>query len=260
MKDAKWLYHLTITNIAEKIKHYGMTSAKTRIGRAVANPQGSFAQNRKKMEQEKSKTRLVNYLAEFLARGCPIEKLKLTSGKYTPFAFTTTGKNQDFIELSRIETEALKQYALKFPKIKEKAAWRDIKKFKGKEEVKEMAEFLLRSNKNHSLARLAVQYTAFSYKIEETITASHLYFLMPKYAKDGYTDYIKHLRSSEIVILRVKKVKVMGLKQDDSDFRALMTEITVPPDLLEIMEDHTDFHDEDYRSDAKNWKKLTDWG
>lgn len=139
-----------------------------------------------------------------------------------------------------------------------KSDWKAARFQRGKTSVKDLAEHLLRNNKNHFLARLAVQYTSFAYDIEEKITSSHIYFLQPRYAKEGYLDYSKHLNSSDVVMLRVNKDHLVGLIQDDSDHRTVTTPNRVGPDVSEVMEQHNQFVDLDYRCDEQNWKSISE--
>lgn len=257
MSDENWLYHLTAKSIALKVKSVGMTSALTRIGIPVANPQGAFAQNRQKMESAKFEQKLTGYLSDVLSRGCTKEKIKEVRGQYVPFSFVPRGSNEaDFPRLTLIENQRLECYVRSIPSLgkperKKKAQFRrDLA-------VKQLAQFMLRSDKNHFLARLAVQCVAFGYKIEESITASHLYFLKPRYAVEGYNDYKKHLNAADMVMLRVHKNNVPGLVDDDSDHRAAMTKQTVGPGKIEVMKKLDHFTDLAYRCDAKNWQPLS---
>ncbi|HEY0601539.1 MAG TPA: hypothetical protein VGD58_01450 [Herpetosiphonaceae bacterium] len=252
MKDADWLYHLTRKNVALIIQKGGMTSALTRIGLPVANPRGAFVNNRKAKEEGEFQQKLKGYLTEMLRYGASKEQILQTKGVYVPFNLIIQGSNDyDVPRVDNIEKLYLDRY-------------KGLLLIHGNKEVKlkkdptleEMSQMMLVVDKNHFLSRLAVQYVAHRNNIEEAITASHVYFLKPDSAVDGYKDYKKHLNSNDIVVLRVHRDNLPGLVDDDSDFRAKMTDRTVPPNVIEVMVNHDNFADEDYRSNAQNWQPL----
>ena len=254
MSESDYLYHLTTKTLAFKIKSGGLASALNRIGQAVANPHGAFAQNREEMEATKFKQKIMAYLGNVLSRGATERMIKEVKGQYVPFAFTPTGSNHDHQKLTEIETGMLADYArlihgLGPPNVARASHLRK------QWSVECLAEDLRYGDKNHFLARLAVQVVAIGYKIEETITASHVYFLKPLYAVGGYAEYRAHLNAVDLVMLRVLKSQV-STTPDDSDYRAEMTTDTVGPDKIEVMESHDRFTEEAYRCDEKNWKPL----
>lgn len=258
MRDAAWYYHLTNKWVAQKIKVGGMTSAVDRIQMAVANPNGAFVQDRKKKEAGRQKEQLVKYLADYLSRGCAETDITGAVGVYDPFRMELQGSNaEDIPALSEIELEYLTVYEQLLPTLSNRnlQAARFQRK---KKSVQDLAEHMLRNSKSHFLVRLAVQYISFAYSIEEKITSSHIYFLQPRFAEDGYSDYSKHLNSADVVMLRVNKDNLVGLIQDDSDFRAVMTPNRVAPDVIEVMEQHTQFGNVDYRCDEQNWKPISE--
>jgi hypothetical protein len=259
MSDANWLYHVTTKQIAKKIKTDGMTSALTRIGTAVANPKGSFAQNREKMERQKFEQRLKGYLIDILSRGCKEDIIKGVKGQFVQLNFVPQGNLAvDTQKLDNMDKQELEKYIKLLPKLGKPDPVKR-RQFSKDSNVEQLAQSMLQADKNHFLSRLAVQYWAYRYKIEETITASHVYFLKPKYAEDGYGDYQKHLGGAEIVVLRVQRKDLKNLVDDDSDFRAEMTKETVEPGLIEVMVNHQNFKNMNYRCDAKNWQALTSW-
>lgn len=97
--------------MAQNIKVGGMTSAVDRIQMAVANPNGAFAQDRKKKEAGKKKEKLVNYLGEYLSRGCTETDITGAVGVYDPFKMELQGSNaEDVPALNEIEAEYLSIY------------------------------------------------------------------------------------------------------------------------------------------------------
>ena len=255
----EWLYHLTRKSIALKIEEKGMTPAKTRIGRPVAPHTGAFAQNRRKVEHQKQKDRLAGYISQVTARGGSMENIKKTQGHYDRFEFTPDGNNDtDQPRLTSLEESRLKEYYNQVGATKKN----DSYKFRQSQKdpaVKELAESLLSSNKNHFLARLAVQYESFRFKIEETITSNHIYFFTDRDATSLYKTYKDHLNTNDIVVLRVLKKDVRGLEKDRSDPRpgTMMTTETVSPDRLEVMVNHTQFPSDSARHEPSNWEPLS---
>ncbi|HEX6291890.1 MAG TPA: hypothetical protein VFZ66_22080 [Herpetosiphonaceae bacterium] len=256
MKDADWFYHLTRKQVALIIKQGGMTSAVHRIGRAVPHPFGAFVQNRKKKEASEYQQKLKGYLIDLMARGCSEGTLRRTRGVYVPFTLVLRGSNEDDVpRVDQLEAQYLNQYKRLLPNLGQfdRPTFNKLKK---DVLVDELVNDLLVRDKNHFLARLAVQYVTYRNNIEEMITASHVYFLRPGCAVDGYNDYKKHLDSNQIVVLRVHKDNLPGLVDDDSDYRAVMTERIVPANVIEVMQNHDNFTNEDYRSNAQNWQPL----
>lgn len=260
MSEADWRYHLTSKTIAQKIKTAGMKSTLTRISAPVAAPTVAFNQDRLSNEATKQKAKLGEYLANFLARGASLETLTGSKKPFTPLAFTPVGDNGlDTPKLTQMEKQALTTFAQALMGLG-REDWRKAREWRAKPQVTQAADQLLRSNKNHYLARLAVQVVAFTYKIEETITASHIYFFLPQYAEVCFRDYSKHLNSRDLVMLRVHKTKIPGLIQDDSEFRAKMTKSTVLPDAIEVMSNVSQFENKITRTNDANWVAIKNRG
>lgn len=257
MPDKDWVYHLTRKEIALLIKRGGMTTSLSRIGMPVPHPRGAFVQDRQKREPIECQDKLKEYLCHFLACGCSMEQVEQAQDLYIPFNFVVQGSNEaDIPRLEQIETQYIERFKEMVPNVgrynenKYFAAGRDFR-------VASKANDMLIRNKNHFLVRLAVQFVSYKFKVEETITASHVYFLKPgKNAESGYNDYKKHLGDATIVVLRVRKIDVPSLVQDDSEGRAMMTDKPVSPNIIQVMVNHDDFTKEDYRIDDKNWQPL----
>lgn len=259
MSESDWRYHLTSRAIAQKIKSVGMSSNISRIGMPVAAPKGAFNQDRLTKEPEKQKQKLLEYLGNFLARGVALDVLRNNTTKFSPLPFTPTGNNEvDTPRLSTLETQALGTFERSLRNLT-KSDWRKAKEWRGKSEVQLAAENLLRSNKNHFLVRLAVQMVAFTYKIEETITSSNIYFFLPKYADVCFRDYTKHLNTNDLVVLRVHKTKLVGEIADDSEFRAVMTPNNVAPANIEVMQNTAQFTNQAHRTNNSNWQPIYNW-
>lgn len=257
MKDAKWVYHLTRKEIALIIQRGGMTTSLSRIGMPIPHPRGAFVQDRRKREGGECYERLKMYLATYLAHGCTLDDIEQADKQYVPFNLVIQGSNDaDIPKLDQIEEKYLERFKEALPKLQKY----DANKFFqfGKNFLVEgRASTMLIRNRNHYLTRLAVQYVSFRFKIEETITASHVYFLKPgKDAVSGYRDYKSHLGDATIVVLRVHKDNLPDLVQDDSEGRAMMTSRLVLPTVIEVMEHHDNFPDEDYRCNVQNWQPL----
>ncbi|HEY0738529.1 MAG TPA: hypothetical protein VGD69_26665 [Herpetosiphonaceae bacterium] len=256
MKDADWLYHLTRKEVALIIKRGGMTTALSRIGMPVPHPKGAYVQNRKKKEETEFQQQLRGYLVDLMAHGYTREQILAVRDNYLPFHVVLRGSNEhDVWRVDAKEKEYLAQFReslpgqAKYDRAKFNQAKKDIN-------VEMLANTMLIRNKNHFLARLAVQYVTYRNNIEEIITASHIYFLKPKDVHIPYNDYKKHLGDTTVVVLRVHKDNLPGLVQDDSEARAMMTKIPVLPNVIQVMENHEKFIDENYRSDARNWQPL----
>lgn len=254
--DAAWVYHLTRKEIALIIQRGGMTTALSRIGMPIPHPRGAFVQDRRKREGGECHEKLKMYLATYLAYGCTLDDVEQGDKQYVPFNLVIQGSNDvDIPKLDQIEEKYLERFKEALPKLQKY----DANKFfqSGKNFlVESRASTMLIRNRNHYLTRLAVQYVSYRFKIEETITASHIYFLKPQDAKSGYRDYRSHLGDATIVVLRVKKANLTNLVQDDSEGRAMMTDRPVLPAVIEVMVNHDNFPDEDYRIDDRNWQPL----
>lgn len=252
--DDQWLYHVTSKTVAKIIQEKGLKSALLRLGRAVASPTGSFARDRQVKEPKAAESRLASYIADVMSRGSDEQAIRQAKGVYVPFAFTTTGSNDDFLRLTPLENSALQTYNV---------ALRNVPRDNGKARAaKARAAVLakeLMGDKLHSLTRLAVQVTSWTFNIEETITASHVYFLTPGYAVVGYNDYTKGMHADSIVVLRVRRDNVTNLVQDEADFRALRTRDAVGADKFMLMAPTSRFIELDYRCNAGNWVALADW-
>jgi hypothetical protein len=266
--DADFFYHLTRAEIARKIKLNGMTTAETRIGIRVANPVGAFNQNRQEKEAEKQEQKLREFLGDIVCRipqydlnKCrnTLTTIANTPGVYAPFNYDPQGSNAvDVPALENLVSQRQNQYR----QLVNLNGPRNGQVFRGLRNVVEIqtcATDLLRHRKAHFLSRLAVQAVAFQYKIEENITAAHVYFLKPQDAVVGYNDYARHLNANEIVVLRVNQANIADRVPDDSDHRAVMVPRTVPANVLEIMANCANFTDINYRTNAANWQALTGW-
>lgn len=256
-KDASWRYHLTRKEIALLIKRGGMTTSLSRIGMPIPHPKGAFAQDRKVKEGKECQEKLKEYLCHLLAHGCTMENIEQTEDLYIPFNFVIQGSNKaDIPRLQQIERQYLarfKEVLLNVGRYDENKYYRFGRDFR----VESLANTMLARKKNHFLVRLAVQFVSYKFKIEEVITATHIYFLKPgAIAVSGYKDYKKHLGDVTIVVLRVHKGNLPGLVQDDSEARAMMTHIPVTPDVIEVMVNHDNFPDENYRINDQNWQPL----
>lgn len=257
MPDRDWVYHLTRREIALIIKRGGMTTSLSRIGMPVPHPRGAFVQDRQKREGTECQEKLRDLLAHVLACGVAKETIEQKPGQYFPFTMFVQGSNEiDIPGLEGVESLYLERYKKLLPNVK---PFNENKYFEygTSVPVRSMANTMLIRDKNHYLTRLAVQLVSYRFKIEETITASHIYFLKPgDDAKSGYRDYRQHLGDANIVVLRVLKADIPDLIQDDSEGRAMMTARPVHPDLIQVMVNHDDFPKEDYRTDDKNWQPI----
>lgn len=259
MSDADWRYHLTSRAVAQKIKSVGMSSNLSRIGMPVAAPKGAFNQDRQKKEADKQKAKLVEYLGALLARGAAADAISNSVKPFAPLAFTPVGNNGvDTPKLTQLEKQALQTFAQSLQGLGPDN-WRKAGEFRRKKETQDLADTLLRSKKNHFLARLAVQVVSFTYKIEETISSSHIYFFLPQYAEDCYRDYTKHLNTNDLVMLRVHKNDINGLVQDDSEFRAVMTKNNVAPSKIQVLTQLNQFTNTVSRSNNANWVAIANW-
>ena len=118
MPDSDWFYHLTAKAMAQKIKAKGMTSALLRLGIPVANPQGAFVQNRKKMEGTKFEQQLTTYLLEVFCRGGSEQDVVQNKGNYVPFDFVPEGSNAaDIARLDTIANQRLQGYLKSLPNL-----------------------------------------------------------------------------------------------------------------------------------------------
>jgi hypothetical protein len=259
MSDADWRYHLTSRTIAQIIKTAGISSNLSRIGIPVAAPKGAFNQDRLSKEADKQQAKLVQYLAEFMARGTSADVLSKNNKLFVPLAFTPVGNNAvDTPKLTQLEKQSLATFAQSLHGLGPDN-WRKAKELRGKKETTQLADKLLRSNKNHYLARLAVQIVSFTYKIEETISSSHIYFFLPKYADACYRDYTKHLNTNDLVMLRVHKDNITRAVQDDSEFRAVMTRNKIGPEVIEVMSQINQFTNLAARCNDANWVAIRNW-
>lgn len=257
MPEEDWLYHVTSKTVAKIIKAKGLRSALLRIGRAVASPTGSFNRDRKEKELDRTKARLAGYITDLLARGATENTLRAAPGVYVPFAFTTTGSNDDFLRLTPLEEAALGRYRLAHGGLQARNN-QVARAVNTKNRAKVLAAELI-GDKVHTLTRLAVQVTTWTYNIEETITASHVYFLLPQYAVVGYNDYTKGMHVDSIVVLRVRKDDVTHLVQDEADFRALRTRDEVASDRFQLITTPSRFIELNYRCDDGSWSELSNW-
>jgi len=266
--DADWFYHLTRREIARRIKINGMTTAETRIGIRVANPVGAFNQNRKENEAEKQEQKLREFLSDIVCRipqydlnKCrnTLATITNTPGAYAPFTYNPQGSNAvDVPALENLVNQRLNQYRV-LVNLNGPRSGQVLRGLRNVAEIRNCATDLLRNRKAHFLSRLAVQAVAFQYKIEETITAGHVYFLKPQDAVVGYNDYARHLNANEIVVLRVNQANIVDRVPDDSDHRAVMVPRTVPANVLEIMANCANFTNINYRTTGANWQALRDW-
>ncbi|QRK05068.1 hypothetical protein JQX13_33345 [Archangium violaceum] len=266
MRDSAWLYHLTTRKVALLIKDHGMTSELMRSGRAVAHPQGAFAKDRREREPKSTNNKLKAYLCDILSRGVSMDQIREEKGQYQPFVFEPQGSNEvDNPKLDGLEKGKFLSYVrLLLPNEGQVNRARRLRLGRDPE-VEKAAKDMLLKDKSHFLVRLAIQYVACRFDIEETITASHIYFQKPEYAAYCYDDYKKKLGDVPMVVLRVRKADVSLLVADDSDFRAMMTRHRVGAELIQLMEAHETtkeqpgFKDLNYRCNASNWIPLLSW-
>ncbi|WP_147297911.1 hypothetical protein [Trinickia dinghuensis] len=184
---------------------------------------------------------------------------------YTPFVHAATGSNDDYMSLSALEDAALSRFG------KQIQGDKFTLKPKGTVGIaKKPGTIALRDtlvgNPDHYLTKLAIQCANYDFGVEAAITACHVYFLNTALERlifeGGYKDYTKLRSPSSIVVLRVRRVDVVGLEQDMADFRALRTKSDVPAARLEILVGtaiHTEFKRLDVRSRSDNWIPLTQW-
>lgn len=288
--DAEWMYHTTSKAIAKKIKTQGLKSALLRIGRAAAAPTGAFAKDRQKHEQKECLNRAIEIIRAL--SGAPhkltLEEIGDSEVPYDPFDFKCSGSVDDNGKLEKLKKQMIVAYAKDLLKVRQAA-----KKDKqgpankptpvNKDTTARLAEVLLgieqvqynsakwaqvvtkfeegSANRNHYVVRFAVQLMAYKYLIEEEITSSHIYFLKPECAEDGYKDYTKNVPKADRVVLRVRKdvIPPKELLPDESEGRALMTRVAVKPEDIEIIDEAEQFISDDYRCDAVNWDSIKAW-
>ncbi len=255
-------YHLTSRNAALKIKIEGLRSNEMRLGVTVANPNGAFALNRAKREPGMQLDRLKRDVAclvfldatkeELLAADCADQPI-------TDYQARGIDPSADLLDLDRAATAALIRFKDRIPKLRNKSlvttgslfskCWRGPMTAKAAEAVQ--------ARQTHYLRRLAVQFTAFHYRVEELQTSTHVYFSQPQDAVALYGNYKKHLGADNpLVILRVDLDEV-AWTIDEAQGGAIKVKNGVPASKLRIMEHHDRFVEESWRGAEGNWAPLT---
>lgn len=258
LPDDNWRYHLTTKPVAERIKSVGMSSQVVRIGRPVASPTGAFAVNKSNHLEQKIDEKIIAYLAKVLVCGGTREAIINAPDNYIPFAFDPLGSNElDVPRLVKIEEDVLQRFSNAIGARQTTST--PLARKVARDQATQFAQGFQKQRRTHTITRLASQCVAYQYKIEETITSSHIYFFLPKYAEICYSDYMKNLAGAEAVVLRVNISHLPGLMPDDSEFRAVMTRATVAASNIQFIAEHTSFPQLSYRRDDNNWAPLTQY-
>jgi|GEM_PF-4573199 len=261
-----WLYHITATKLLPTLKTNGLKSAYTRTGSLEASPDGSFVKDREANMPGKIDKKVHEFVAKLLVAGYNREAIKNTLGQYQPFVIALTSSIDDNIKVSDQEKEKLEQYVALLTKAESDPVIKNMNQAKQKINVSSVAKNLevqavstgIALQSTHYLSQLARQYVEYTYKVEEYITAKHIYFFMEKYADVCFRDYTKHLRNPSSV-LRIKETDVPGVVQDMSEFRGKMTPENVPPGVIQVLNGGVDFLSSPQRSQDANWKSLSSW-
>lgn len=262
--EEKWAYHLTPRMYAQKIKEKGLVSMKVRIGMAVASPYGAFVKDRTKNEPKERFNRLKVDIAYLRFLGAKPEEILagvLNDQPLVGYAPGGIDPSADRLALDAAAEAALLRFKAALPSIrlapvKERAG--DFFKLMRAKETAQLVE-KLQAVKSHFLTRLSVQFVHYYYRIEELQTSTHVYFSKPQDAVSMYQKYKAHLGANNpLVVLRVK-LETVAWQEDLADGGAIKVKDGVPPALLQIMENHDNFANADFRTAPKNWKPLTEF-
>jgi hypothetical protein len=262
VRDGQYLYHMTSGSTVRFIADKGLRSSLLRMGMANASPSGAFEIDRKNNIEGKIQLKLHGYLLKLRSLDITAETISNTLGLYQLFTIATTGDNTDHITLDNIEKSRLEEYCrLCGKQLVDTASQRSrLFKLRNDPSIRQLANSMIAAKKTHYLSRLATQVAAFKHRIEETITASHVYFFKPDDADTCYNDYSKNFTTG-FVILRAKYADLTGLVADEAEGRAVRTRDAVQVDKLEILIDRNNpaqFKQLDFRCNAANWRKLAD--
>lgn len=261
-----WLYHITATKLLPTLKTNGLKSAYSRTGNLEASPDGAFVKDRDANMPGRIEKKVNEFVATLLAGGFHRQAIKNTPGQYQPFIVALTSSIDDNEKVTFQQKEKLQLYAELLGKGESDPVLKNMAKTKQKvsaltisrnPEIRSVsAGIALQST--HYLSQLARQCVEYSYRIEEYITAKHIYFFMEKHAEDCFRDYTKHLRNPSS-ILRVRETSVPGVEQDMSEHRGKMTTEDVPPAVIQVLKGDVDFLQSQARANDANWTALTTW-
>lgn len=249
---------------AQKIKEKGLVSMKVRIGMAVASPYGAFVKDRTKNEPKERFNRLKVDIAYLRFLGAKPEEILagvLNDQPLVGYAPGGIDPSADRLALDAAAEAALLRFKAALPSIrlapvKERAG--DFFKLMRAKETAQLVEKLQAVN-SHFLTRLSVQFVHYYYRIEELQTSTHVYFSKPQDAVSMYQKYKAHLGANNpLVVLRVK-LETVAWQEDLADGGAIKVKDGVPPALLQIMENHDNFANAEFRTAPKNWKPLTEF-
>jgi hypothetical protein len=281
--DEEWLYHLTRRSVAARIQKDGMKSQFTLTGLRNAHPEGAFATEKKAKQRSRKETELKGYLRTLTTDGHTLETIRNTDLSYVRFNVMLVINNEK--DRNNIERQAklkfdefcrrLEKFTQQpdLPVLPPKSGPGNLSKIRSGPVVKQRTgirsdnhQVLLQAaaemfdrQPNHFLTELARQKVDYYYDSEEQITASHIYFLDPKFAEQGYKDYSKTLNSNDLVVLRVRKADVPDAVQDQSEGKAVMAIGPVRPHLIDIMLRHNGFIEPGYRCNTANWMDIIEW-
>ena len=261
-----WLYHITATKLLPTLKTTGLKSAYSRTGNLEASPDGAFVKDREANMPNKIERKVNEFVATLLASGFNRQAIKDTPGQYQPFIIATTSSIDDNEKLDEQQKAKLQHYASLLTKGESDTVVKNMTKAKQRisaltisrnTEIQSVsAGIALQST--HYLSQLARQYVEYRYRIEEFITAKHIYFFMDKHAEDCFRDYTKHLRNP-CSILRIRETSVPGVAQDESEYRGKMTTEDVPSSVIQVFDGDADFLKSQDRTADANWSALTSW-
>ncbi|MEW5291977.1 hypothetical protein ABW286_22835 [Erwinia papayae] len=229
---AEYLYHITKKRIAfDHIKTQGLIPAAKLSGASIARSEGAFASEREKNMQIKIRSKLTSPLSYAIARGYTAEQIK--NKIYRPFPLSldiNTNRDDAYEKLSDVEK---KFYRENFPQITGKYPPGGY--LKERENIKKLADDMLRDMPGHVLCRFAKEISHLEYAIEERVTSEHIYFFTGKDMKPCYQSYTGHhggeIKSS---VLRVKRDAVNHLVKDQAEQYGFMTTESVLPESIEI--------------------------
>jgi hypothetical protein len=196
--------------------------------------------------------------------GVKLEAVMQKSIDLPPYAAAPTGSNDDYAPLTTWENNTLAAYARALGVRAFKRMPKNLSKLV-KESGAEPWAMALDSMPQHVLTLLAGAAVDLNFGVEAAITASHVYFLNTtdqKVILDGFQDYTKLRNPHETVILRVRRNAVVGLHQDEADYRALRTTRAVNEKHFEILVNPgwpQGFLNQVFRVNPAHWQSLPSW-
>jgi hypothetical protein len=241
----------------------GLLSAHARTGQIVADPEGSFAKNRRKMETAKQVQKLAWFLATIYASGNDLAGVENMTDAGRMLIYSSAGEiARDTEPANKIWEEQEKEAFVKrddkgyfeaatqysFEQYCERHGFKLFgaqspdkpKDYTQKLGVRTKPAFIglvktIFDNGQHYLTRLAINSVSLSYDLEAAQTAAKIYFSLISSAASQVESYAKqHGGMSEIFVLRVAVANLNPWEGDPSDGNAIRTPGPVPVKVIDV--------------------------